>query len=416
MTEIPKAKGPVSKRRPPEIDLAAKEIAAKEIMTAEAMAEAMPSPMVGEATKVEAAPPISPELVMAPPDLEPASNPAVAPPPPMPAAPKRSGGLVAGGAAGAIFGTLAALLYPQLQPLLGGAAKSTDPANLERRIAAIEVAGTELAKLKAIGNDLVALQQQAIAQRDALAETNKAIAALKQGAASSGAPPDIGPLLSPLLGPFGERLNRLEQAGQAQESQIKGVTTGQATQLAAAMLAATQALGASFERGTPIGNELTALEAISAKSNLGKADPGRAEKLAALKIYATSGAPNARALGERFKALYPAMLASEAAPASNNLLDRISASASQLVKIRPIGEQAGQNLAGQDLVSTLSRVDTALQRGDFAQAMKEALNLPEKPAKVAQSWLAELKARQAAALALRGLENDALQLITTSSK
>ena len=112
-------------------------------------------------------------------------------------------------------------------------------------------------------------------------------------------------------------------------------------------------------------------------------------------------------LADRFRALRPALVASEATAPPSGVLDRIAASASSLVKVRPVAAQAGS-----DVTSVSSRIEAALQHDDLDAAITEASSLPEKAKVRAADWINEAKARQAGLLALRALEGDALKMIT----
>ena len=298
--------------------------------------------------------------------------------------------IAAGAIAGAAFGTLAALFVPVLK----GRPKIIDLTPVETRVAALEKrdVSPDASRLQALTDQIADLQRQLATQRDALAETGKTIASVRQ-TATAGISSEIAPLAA--------RLQGLEQSGQALASKVSGVASGQSTSVAASLLAATQALAASFERGTSLQPELKAVEAIS----------GNGDRLVGLRPYATTGAPTIRALTEQFRALRPVLLAAETPPASNGILDRLAASASSIVKVRPVGAQAGT-----DTISVVSRIEAALQRGDLDLVLKEAAGLPEKPAQAAASWLKDVAARQNAAAALRGLENDALQVLSAGSR
>ncbi|MBY0610666.1 MAG: hypothetical protein K2P80_00625 [Beijerinckiaceae bacterium] len=291
--------------------------------------------------------------------------------------------VLAGAVAGAAFGALAALFLPVLR----GRPRTIDLAPLETRLSALEKrdTGADAARLQALGDQIAELQRQLAGQREALS-------AVKQ-TATTGVSNEIAPLAA--------RVQGLEQSGQALATKVSGVASGQTTSIAASLLAATQSLRSAFERGAPLQPELKAVEAIS----------GKGDRLMALKPYATAGAPTVRALAERFRALRPGLVNADAAPASNGILDRLAATAGSIVKVTPVGAQPGS-----DTASVLSRIDAALQRGDADLALSEAAGLPEKPAQAASAWLGELKARQAAAAVLRGLENDALQVISAASR
>ena len=57
-----------------------------------------------------------------------------------------------------------------------------------------------------------------------------------------------------------------------------------------------------------------------------------------------------------------------------------------------------------------------MRRADLDAVLREASTLSPKAAVIAGPWLDKVKARLAATAAIRGLENDALAIITESRK
>ena len=289
--------------------------------------------------------------------------------------------ILAGALAGAICGVIAAFLIVAMKNR-----SAEEAALVESRIAALENTANaqpkiDPARVQALDGRVADIQKQVAQLRDGAIESGKAFASLRQ---------------STDLAPLSARLQKLEQAAQLLETRVKGIASGQSANLGAGLLSATQSLRSAFERGSPIKGEFIAVQALS----------GSEDKLAPLKPYLDAGAPTTRALAERFRALRDQLLVSDNPPASSSVLDRLSASAGSLVKIRPVGEQGGN-----DTASIASRIDGALQRGDVDGALKEAKALPEKPAAAIAAWLKQADGRQAASAAIRLVEADALKLI-----
>ena len=316
---------------------------------------------------------------------------AVAPPP---SRPSLRLPVAAGAVAGAIFGALVALIVPSLK----GRSQTGDINTLNQRVASLEKAlgGADAARIQTMNDSLLDHQKRLDALREAMtamnASTTTTLSALRQSMATSAAE---------AVAPFGARLQKLEQSDQALTGSLKTVSSGQAANIGASLLSATQALASGFERGAPLANELRAVESLARKPEL----------LGPLKAYASTGAPTISALGTRLAALRPVIIAGEAAPAGASALDRLAASAGSLVKIRPVGEQAGT-----DIASVYSRIESSVQRSDLAAALRESAALPPKAAATAKPWLDEVRARISARAAIEGLENDALAIITESRK
>ena len=302
--------------------------------------------------------------------------------------------VAAGAVAGAILGALVALIVPSLK----GRSQIGDINSLSQRLATLERAlgGADADRVQAMNDALLDHQKRLDAQREAMTAMNAsmttAISALRQASAAS---------TSEAVSAFNSRLQKLEQSDQALTGSLRSVSSGQSANIGASLLSATQALASSFERGAPLASELRALESLSRKP----------EALAPLRAYAGAGAPTIAALSAEFAALRPALIAGETAPSGGSALDRLAASAGSLVKVRPVGEQAGA-----DIASIYSRIEGAMRRADLDAVLREASTLSPKAAVIAGPWLDKVKARLAATAAIRGLENDALAIITESRK
>ncbi len=157
-------------------------------------------------------------------------------------------------------------------------------------------------------------------------------------------------------------------------------------------------LRGAVERGQPFAAELKAVAALGLP-----ADAART-----LEAHAERGVPTGPALAQRFSALAPALLRAAPARASDGtLIDRLTATAQNLVRVRPVGEAAGD-----DVPTVVSRMEARLRRGDVAGGLADLERLPEPVRALAASWAAEARARVAAEATLRRLTLDATAALT----
>ncbi|HEY8581085.1 MAG TPA: hypothetical protein VIL72_14450, partial [Beijerinckiaceae bacterium] len=90
-------------------------------------------------------------------------------------------------------------------------------------------------------------------------------------------------------------------------------------------------------------------------------------------------------------------------PAGASFLDRLRSSAAGLVQVRPVGEPSGETPA--DLVA---RIEAAVRRGAFADALRLWERLPETARADSAAWADRLRARLAAEDAARAIQSDAV--------
>jgi len=141
------------------------------------------------------------------------------------------------------------------------------------------------------------------------------------------------------------------------------------------------ALNRAVERGGPYARELAALDPQTA---------GAAR--AALAPFADTGIPSAQTLSRELLTLIPAArdAAHVEAPAGG-FLDRLSANAERLVRVRPIGQPQGDEPA-----AVLARLESAAARNDVAAAFAEAAKLPPAARAPLEPWIKRAQAREAA--------------------
>ncbi|HXW27322.1 MAG TPA: hypothetical protein VEK73_21425 [Xanthobacteraceae bacterium] len=184
------------------------------------------------------------------------------------------------------------------------------------------------------------------------------------------------------------RIAALEHAERAPDQPPTGASADRAVRLAVVATA----LQGAVARGTPFAAELAAAKALGADAAV----------LVPLEA-AAAGVPRAEALAQDLDKLAPAMLAAVAPPAHDDgILGRLQANAERLVRVRPVGEAAGDEPA-----AGLARAVAKAQRADIAGALAEVERLPAAVQAPAADWIKAAKARTAALEAAR-------QLVATS--
>jgi hypothetical protein len=144
-------------------------------------------------------------------------------------------------------------------------------------------------------------------------------------------------------------------------------------------------LRSALERGDPFTAELAAARTAGL-------DPAVLTQIAP---FASTGIPNVQDLFRELGALIPEML-KVSAPASHEgtYLDRLQAHAERLVRIRPVGDQAGD-----DPATVIGRIERDMARRDLAAVLAEFDKLPAPAQAVAEAWRKKALARQTAGAA-----------------
>ena len=149
-----------------------------------------------------------------------------------------------------------------------------------------------------------------------------------------------------------------------------------------ALLAAT--LRDAVARGDPYAPELAQLKPLVPQA-----------PWAPLDAFAAIGVPTAAALARELADLMPSLRAraarAEAPPPNAGVLERLQASAERLVRIRPIDEPRGD-----DVAAVLARIDASAARADLAVALADLTKLPPGVRAPAEAWIKKAEARRAA--------------------
>jgi hypothetical protein len=131
------------------------------------------------------------------------------------------------------------------------------------------------------------------------------------------------------------------------------------------------------------------------------ADP---KGLAPLEPFATAGVPAATTLARDLAALMPVLQQAAGAPSRDGgFLEKLQANAEKLVRIRPLGE-----VAGGDPAATVARIEFKAMRADLPGALAELATLPPAVRAPAEDWIKQAQARGAAIDTSRRLLADAL--------
>ena len=145
-------------------------------------------------------------------------------------------------------------------------------------------------------------------------------------------------------------------------------------------------LRSALERGEPFTAELAAARTVGI-------DPAVLTQLAP---FASTGVPNVQELFRELGGLIPEMLKVSAPSASpeGGYLDRLQAHAERLVRIRPVGDQTGD-----DPAAVIGRIERDMARRDLAAVLADFEKLPAPAQAVAEAWRKKALARQTAGAA-----------------
>lgn len=142
---------------------------------------------------------------------------------------------------------------------------------------------------------------------------------------------------------------------------------------------AAAALKAAIDRGDPFLTELDTLAKVTPEE----------QQLKALQPFASTGVPSRSEILKSFPTQATNILAVLNQPDPNlGVLDRLTQSAMSLVRVRPVG-----NVAGDTPEAVIARIEDKLRNGDLKGAALEWDALPEEAKSVAQPFKQSLDAR-----------------------
>jgi hypothetical protein len=217
--------------------------------------------------------------------------------------------------------------------------------------------------------DLSGVNQRTAAIEDALKDLRSALGDLRRAAEQ--APPAATPAAVDKLS---SQIGGLEQ----RIATLAAPRVAAAANSVAEDLIALNTLATAVQSGRPFAKELEI-----ARTRLGE----RAAPLAKIEPFAAKGLPTTSVLAERFGELASELL--RGPEPDDDFLSRLLANASRLVEVRQVGEPTGSGVS-----AIVARTETKLGRGDLAAAITEIEALPEPGKSKAAGWLAAARERR----------------------
>ena len=267
------------------------------------------------------------------------------------------------------------------------------------------VAGAE-AQAKALGDTVAALTRRvddlAAAAKTALAEAKSAVAAAdtaKEAAKNAAPSAAQGGVQRSDIEAVESRVAALQTAMKSMDADLaQRASSSNADDRVMRLAIAAEALRAAVERGAPFAGELAAVKALGA-------DP---KAIAPLESFAAQGLTSTAELGRELAALTPALSRATEPASSNNtsLLAMLESRAQRLVRITPVGTSAPP--AGDDAAALIGRLNADAARGDIDAALAEIAKLPDEARALAKAWTDKASARQAALAQGRRIAAEAL--------
>jgi hypothetical protein len=253
------------------------------------------------------------------------------------------------------------------------------------------------AQTKSLGDQLAALGRRvdelAAAAQSSGAQAKAATAALDAAKSAAQTSLQRGDLDA-----LDNRLAALESAVKSLAAEVAQRTASADDRAARAAIAA-EALRAAVERGAPYPAELAAMTALGADRNA----------LAALTPFAAAGVPSAAELARELASLTPSLQqASGTATDEGSFLARLQRHAQRLVRITPIDAAAAPAPAADDPSSVVARLNGDAARGDVPGALADIGRLPDAVRARADEWVKKAEARERAVAASRRIAADAL--------
>jgi hypothetical protein len=201
------------------------------------------------------------------------------------------------------------------------------------------------------------------------------------------------------LDKLASRLATVELSAKAVEAEIAKRTGGSDDRAGRLAIAATS-LRNLVERGEAFAAELAAVQSLAADR----------KSLAPLEPFARTGVPSSFALARELTGLVPALTrAAVATGPEGGFLVKLQANAERLVRIRPVGDAAGD-----DPASIIARVEDKSAQNDIAGALGELVKLPPNIRTPAEDWIKKAQSRAAAIEATRQFAAAALAALGRS--
>jgi hypothetical protein len=251
------------------------------------------------------------------------------------------------------------------------------------------------AQTKALGDAVAALTRRvdeiAASTRDLAAQV-KAASAAATAAAEEAKVAAQNKAQSGDIDQFAKRLESIESSVKALTADAARDSASADDHVARAAVAAA-VLAAVVERGAPFSAELASVTALGAEQ----------DAIAALAPFAAGGLPSNAALSRELIQLLPALRQASATSKENSLIARLEINAQKLVRIT----RADATASDDDPSSIISHIELDARNGDVAGALAEISRLPEQARSLAADWVKKAQAREAAVAASRRIAANA---------
>ena len=159
-------------------------------------------------------------------------------------------------------------------------------------------------------------------------------------------------------------------------------------------------LADALHDGAPVGQILAMMRRLDVKP----------DTLRPLEAYAQSGPPTTAALAQEFRPLGQRMIA-ETRPSSADWGERIWRMLDKVVTVRAVDDPRAT-----DVATLVGRIEDALQRSAFMDAVRAWEALPERSRTIAPEWGARLQQRAAAEASARTIYAEALSALEASTR
>jgi len=267
---------------------------------------------------------------------------------------------------------------------------SADPA-LANRVAKIEGDVKSSSEIVAILNrrtDETATQvrdarQRADVNAAAIAELNQKVTRLT-----------LAPVDRSDLEAVSKRVAAIEANEKAMAAELAKRPSVGAADPAVRFVVASATLREAVERGTPFAPQLATTRSFVKDG----------KQLAPLDVFAATGVPSAAALSRQLTELAPALYQAAGVPQRDNgLIERLTANAEKLVRLRPV-----HDVPGTDPTAVIMRVELRAANSDLAGAVAELAKLPANVRAPADDWIRRAEARTAAIQSANQIAAEAL--------
>jgi hypothetical protein len=274
--------------------------------------------------------------------------------------------------------------------------KSPETRELENRLAAVDAA------LAAMNDRVTALDRSvhdaAAAARAAAERADKAVRAFDEAKKNGDEQEAAQQIDRGALDDLASRIKTLESrqmtVRQIQERLDRLAGAAGSPDKAARTAVAASALRTAMERDRPFAAELAAARTLGV-------DDGA---LAALEPFAATGLPRRNDLFRDLSALLPELRRTSAPPGQDlGYLDRLQASASRMLNVRPVKDEPGD-----DPPAILSRIEVKMVQQDIDAIIAELDKLPASAKEVARPWRTRAVARRDAVNAARLMASSSL--------